>query len=476
MGLFNDDTHGGSCAISAIQPNTIFVTTKSVGLYRSETAGEDWVSTNFTSGLPSINNSSFRIPIVLHERYDNTENPEKVWFYNETGSTLAAGTSVQAMSKNNYPFNYTLTQPLSAGDSIEIHDPVTAYFFFSYTDNLFMTRTPLQFDIEAEWYRVATKAGTGYNGDPLSMAISSDGDHLFVGMKNGKFYRISGLNTVVDAATGTITDSLFAVTTTPLFIAGANDSTQITQCITSIAVDPRDANKVIVTCGNYGNNNYVFYSTNALSDNPTFVSKQANLPKMPVYSSVIEMVTGDVILGTERGIYRTKSISNPEWIAENTIIGEVPVMELKQQLLFKEDQQTENVTDEGVFITEYPGVYNTGVIYAATYGRGIFRCENYKKEFAGVPENNEVVNNVTVSLYPNPVSSQATVSFELNESANVSYQVFDMTGRMVMNQNMGRMTEGEHQINLNAENLSAGSYILRLNQGANNASVKFLVY
>ena len=47
---------------------------------------------------------------------------------------------------------------------------------------------------------------------------------------------------------------------------------------------------------------------------------------------------------------------------------------------------------------------------------------------------------------------------------------------MVMNQNMGRLAEGEHQVNINAENLSAGSYILRLSQGANNETVKFLVY
>ena len=51
-----------------------------------------------------------------------------------------------------------------------------------------------------------------------------------------------------------------------------------------------------------------------------------------------------------------------------------------------------------------------------------------------------------------------------------------MTGRMVMNQNMGRLNAGEHQVNFNTENLSTGNYILRLNQGANNASVKFLVY
>ena len=79
-------------------------------------------------------------------------------------------------------------------------------------------------------------------------------------------------------------------------------------------------------------------------------------------------------------------------------------------------------------------------------------------------------------MYPNPVASQATLSFNVEESATVSYQVFDMTGRMVMNQNLGRLNAGEHQVSVNAENLSAGSYILRLSQGANNAAVKFLVY
>jgi hypothetical protein len=293
---------------------------------------------------------------------------------------------------------------------------------------------------------------------------------MFVGMKNGKFYRVSNLNTVIDETSGTITDSLFAVTNTEITLPING------QCITSVSVDPRNPNKVVVTCGNYGNDNYVFYSTNALADEPVFNSVQGNLPHMPVYSSLIEMATGDVIIGTERGIYRTKNIAGAQWTADNHMMGEVPVMELKQQRLYHEDEQTINITDDGAFVTDYPGVHNTGVIYAATYGKGVFRCENYKKEFEAVPETPAVVETVTVNMYPNPVRGEATVSFNMVDNGNVSYQVFDLSGRMVMNQNMGRMSEGEQQININAENLSSGSYILRLNQGAKNNSVKFMVY
>ena len=471
MGLFNDDSHAGPCAISLLNPNTFFVTYKGGGMERTETAGEDWVSTNFTSSSSlGLSTTSFRMPILLYENYNNQLNPETAWFFNKTEEAIPGGTDVLVVGANKFPFHYTLTAPLAAGDSVEVHDPVTATFFVAFSDALSMTRTPLQFDVEAEWYKIADKAHTGLTGEPLSLALTPDGDNMFVGMKNGRFYRVSGINTVMDATSGSITDSLFAVTTTEIILPING------QCVTSVSVDPRNNNKVIVTCGNYGNDAYVFYSTNAMADEPTFVSKQANLPKMPVYSSVIEMETGDVILGTERGIYRTDNIGNPTWVYEGTAMGEVPVMELKQQIVFHEDEKTVNVTEEGEFVTVYPGVHNTGIIYAATYGKGMYRCENYKQHSGtSVPENPATVS-VNVTMYPNPVSGQATISFSLNESCNVSYQVFDMTGRMVMNQGLGRFAEGEHQVSINTESLSTGSYILRLNQGASNANVKFLVY
>ncbi|MBR5082615.1 MAG: T9SS type A sorting domain-containing protein [Bacteroidales bacterium] len=488
LGMFSESSSAGSCAISSLNANTFFVTYKEGGMARTETAGEDWVSTSFTSYFDNNNFSyitfmpsttSFRMPVLLHENYNNQLNPETTWYFNETGHHQDAGTTVQVKSNNNYPFNYTLTAPIAAGDSIEVHDPVTSYFFVATTNSFIMTRTPLQFDKEAEWYQLSgDKAGVTFKGDPLCMSITADGDNMFVGFKDGKFFRISNLNTVVDSETG---NYIIRQTNPSMIILNPDclvTTTQITlpidgQCVTSVAVDPRDGNKVLVTCGNYGNEDYVFYSTNALSDEPTFVSKQGDLPKMPVYSSVIDMTTGDVIIGTERGIYRTKNLST--WTFDGEAMGKIPVMELKQQRLSAEDTQTVNHTDEGDFITDYPGVHNTGIIYAATYGRGVFRCENYKITGAGITEN-PTDDNLNVNMYPNPVSSQATLSFDLKESCNVSYQVFDLTGRMVMNQNMGRMSAGEQQININAENLSSGSYILRLNQGAKNCSVKFMVY
>ena len=79
-------------------------------------------------------------------------------------------------------------------------------------------------------------------------------------------------------------------------------------------------------------------------------------------------------------------------------------------------------------------------------------------------------------MYPNPVSDAAKVSFELSQNATVSYQIFDMAGRMVMNRTLGSFAEGNHEINVNMDGLSTGTYLLRLNAGEKSSSVKFMVY
>lgn len=486
MGVYSENSQAGPCTFSAINANTIFVTTMGgdVRLYRSETAGEDWVSTNFiSSSTITIDANSFRLPILLYENYDDEMSPEKVWYFNTTESTQPTGTEVQCKSNNNYPFTHTLTAPLAAGDSIEVHDPISAKLYVATKDALYVTRTPLNFSVEAEWYKLAGKKFVGFVGEPLCEAISADGDNMFVGMKNGMLYRVAHLNTVIDATSGNYIakdslnhdimnpDCLVVTDTISLPVSG--------QCITSIAFDPRNANNVIVTCGNYGNDSYVFYSNNALADNPTFVSKQAQLPKMPVYSSLVEMSTGDVIIGTERGIYRTKNItsSTPNWVADSKMMGEVPVMELKQQLLHQEDRYIVLMSPEDTVVNVYPGVSNTGIIYAATYGRGVMRCENYKLVYGdNIPEIPATVVETNVMVYPNPAHEQATVKFETEGNADVNYQVFDLTGRIVMQKNLGRMAAGSYEINVNTSDLSTGSYILRLTTGTHNSSVKFLVY
>ena len=134
----------------------------------------------------------------------------------------------------------------------------------------------------------------------------------------------------------------------------------------------------------------------------------------------------------------------------------------KQQLLHRQDIYEYLYSENDTVVNVYPGVHNTGIIYAATYGKGMYRCENYKQYSGLVVPETPAVTETTVEMYPNPVREQASVSFEMEADGNVSYQ--------------GRFAQGKQQININTSELSAGSYILRLSQGASSATVKFLVY
>jgi hypothetical protein len=67
--------------------------------------------------------------------------------------------------------------------------------------------------------------------------------------------------------------------------------------------------------------------------------------------------------------------------------------------------------------------------------------------------------------YPNPASDYTEISYTLFESAPVTLEVMDLTGKVVVSQNEGTLSEGQHRIGLNTTELTSGVYIYRLTAG-----------
>jgi hypothetical protein len=59
---------------------------------------------------------------------------------------------------------------------------------------------------------------------------------------------------------------------------------------------------------------------------------------------------------------------------------------------------------------------------------------------------------------PNPANANTTISYELEKNAAVSFNVYDVTGKMVATQTIGEQASGMHNINFSTENLAAGIY------------------
>ncbi|MEL7362961.1 MAG: T9SS type A sorting domain-containing protein, partial [Bacteroidota bacterium] len=66
------------------------------------------------------------------------------------------------------------------------------------------------------------------------------------------------------------------------------------------------------------------------------------------------------------------------------------------------------------------------------------------------------------SVYPNPVSTTATVGFTLPTAEDARVEVFDLLGRRVATLTDGFRAAGEHTVTLDASALPGGVYVVRL--------------
>ena len=495
-GSFDYTKAGGPCAISTINPQIMFVTTtgsNAVGtpLMRTQTAGYDYDKENFAYSATEqsasstykpaiVNTNAFRTPIALFENYNDTKAVEFAKYINRDTLAIPAGDKIQLRSHNSeYPFEYILEAPLAAGDSIEVQDIISSTMVVAVEGKVFMTRDALVFNEVARWWQIGSITGI-----PNALTISADGDIAYVGTIEGKLYKATGLTDAVTelAAIGQAevpavpgvdgTDSIPAVPAIPSVITFEEmDGTAFNgQAITSIAINPKDANDIIVTLGNYGNENYIFHAT----DGATF-SAVTSPTQAPVYSSLIESTTGKVFVGTENGVYTSDDMNT--W--KPTAITGVPVMEIKQQLQANHDDAYVYLVDEIGDITTitYPGINNEGMIYIATYGRGLYRCDNYLVSGSELGiEEPTMSQSFEMNIFPNPIVSDATINFNVADKAQVTMQVYDLSGRMVMNQVLGTYGEGSHSANFNVNGLTSGTYIVRVQAGTVSNTTKILVY
>ena len=76
--------------------------------------------------------------------------------------------------------------------------------------------------------------------------------------------------------------------------------------------------------------------------------------------------------------------------------------------------------------------------------------------------------------YPNPFNPITTIPFNLAKNGHVSVEIYDMTGRCVSTVVNEPMAAGYHEVKFNAQHLSSGLYLYRL-QAGNYTQVKKMV-
>lgn len=368
---------------------------------------------------------------------------------------------------------------------VRVQDDVQSAFFIGLTQRslqgssrntgggIWMTRKALTNQTGTpEWWHIGRLNGN--TEQPSCMAVSGDGDVLFVGTSDGRLYRFSNISMARDSASADIDDwdkpdstrlSTSVIEKTLVRSFGTN------RVITSIATHPFDKDKLVVTLGNYGNSDYVYFSANATATMPTLLQKDGGsaLPDFPVYASTFNFNDPngtEVLLGTEYGVYTTEDITaaSVDWIQENNGLANVPVFDLDQQLTIRYDLKP--LTD------------HEGAIYAGTHGRGIFRTTSASViDYIGIKEpkvEDEVIQTKVLNVYPNPATSVINVELSLEGRTDVTINIRSITGQQVKSVKYAKLAKEVETLEIPVNNLAKGTYIITMQKGSEVISGKFI--
>lgn len=251
--------------------------------------------------------------------------------------------------------------------------------------------------------------------------------------------------------------------------------------VTSVTSNPGNPQEIVVTMGNYNNNNYVFRTTNAFSSSATFTSIQGvgdnALPPMPVYSLVIDADNPNrLFAGTDLGVWMCDivqtGVSTYEytWSEQNNTIGRIPVFRIRQ----------EPIKQQGC-----------NVLYIGTHGKGFFRsttltfpppnCDTSLPGWGNAVGTGQADQSgkLNVKIAPNPVSKTGTIMVELpanyTKTANLSVKIFNLMGQQVSDILFSSGNGEVQAIPLDVTKLSAGTYLAVVEMENNRISSRFVV-
>ncbi len=397
------------------------------------------------------NSAQFISPFWLAETKNAANGLKTVPYAADRDYTAGEVITVQSKTAK-YPFQYTLPSALSTGDSLYIPDPVRSRFFTHSICGLWVTPDALDLGIIPRWFRVLNNM----SGWPVSVSASSDGDVLYVGTTGGRVYRFGNFNARCDTATYLPGSALNTVTNLYTNSIQYRNVQVTSRSIEGICVNPNNSNHVVAVSAGFSATTpgaaHVFES---IDGGQTWTPLVTGLPNMPVYDVVVHD-DNTIIIGTELGIW---SWDGSQWNEENDAFTQpgsagmqrVPVYRLMEKPLYND---------------------NCRVIYAGTHGRGMWRCTTLTtggcELTPGITGMNDAKNNVQIfdlNIFPNPISLDSRVSITLDKSTDITFRVFDMTGRLYKEITHRNTKAGENVFALDASGLASGTYLLAATVG-----------
>ena len=454
---------GGTVAASVINQDFIYYTIDYGNLYRSldHGASSNQFYNSRIRALPNFGDvgfAGFVTPIAMFESFKDSLSQDSISYTIKATDNTAAGATIQIPSKvqqgtNQKYFSYTNPTNYSVGQIIKVQDVMQNRLAVGLTNSVWITKDAINTGVNTRWMKIAKGFSSSnpndFSGEVKVLKFSKNGDVLFVGTMEGNLYRISNLKSISysDTLTGEIGDPACQLVCRKIASFGF-------RTVSGIAIDQNNADRIVVTLGNYGNTNYVFNCNNALATTPTFTVLQSNLPSMPVYDAVIDMNHANtILLATEYGVWASDD-NGASW-SQSAGFPNVPVFYLFQQTW------------------PWQVVPNSGVIYAATHGRGIFRTTS----LVGIHENtlSKSKDALTVTVFPNPSHDFVTIGFLADKRTNAVVKIYSLSGHLISEKTIVSALEGNNNVSVSVVDYAAGTYFVSVTCEGKTSTAKFVL-
>jgi hypothetical protein len=128
-----------------------------------------------------------------------------------------------------------------------------------------------------------------------------------------------------------------------------------------------------------------------------------------------------------------------------------------------------------------PQIYYSSVVFKNSDNMWyIWSWENVAAQiirlsFAPVAVNENVLSANLFSCFPNPANKTTRISYELKNSDNISFDITDITGRIVKTINYGYQTSGNHALDVDVSDLSNGTYFYTLKTSSAQLTKKLII-
>jgi hypothetical protein len=94
----------------------------------------------------------------------------------------------------------------------------------------------------------------------------------------------------------------------------------------------------------------------------------------------------------------------------------------------------------------------------------------------GLQQQPEIIQQLLkLKLYPNPAKDSFTLDYTLSEDGRVVIEVFTLTGKRINVIEPGHQQSGNHHYKMSTQHLSAGTYLIRVQQNNRFVVEKILV-